>query len=183
MGFTEILFMSIALGMDAFAVAICKGLSMTKMKWKSAIIIALYFGIFQALMPLLGFVLGKRFSNAIIKIDNYIGFFLIAAIGINMLIEAFKKGEKEVLDDDIGIKTMLILAIATSIDALAVGVTLAFLRVNPIEPIISIGIVTFILSLIGVKIGNVFGEKYKKHSQELGGAILLLIAIKILIEK
>ena len=100
-----------------------------------------------------------------------------------MLIEAFKKGEKEVLDDDIGIKTMLILAIATSIDALAVGVTLAFLRVNPIEPIISIGIVTFILSLIGVKIGNVFGEKYKKHSQVLGGVILLLIAIKILIEK
>ena len=182
MGVSEILFLSVGLGMDAFAVAICKGLSMIKMKWKNAIVIALYFGIFQALMPVIGYFLGSKLSNAITKVDNYIAFFFIAAIGINMLVEAFKK-EKEEVDDSIDFKTMIILAIATSIDALAVGVTFAFLKISIIEPIISIGIITFILSLLGVKIGNIFGEKYKKHSQIAGGVILILIAIKILLER
>ena len=127
MGVSEILFLSVGLGMDAFAVAICKSLSMVKMKWKNAIIIAIYFGVFQALMPLIGYLLGNKLSNTFNKIDNYIAFFLIASIGINMLIEAFKR-EKEEIDDDISIKTMIILAIATSIDALAVGVTFAFLK-------------------------------------------------------
>ena len=179
MGVSEILFLSVGLGMDAFAVAICKGLSMVKMKWKNAIIIAICFGVFQALMPLIGYLLGNKLSNTFNKIDNYIAFFLIASIGINMLIEAFKR-EKEEIDDDISIKTMIILAIATSIDALAVGVTFAFFKISIIEPIISIGIITFLLSLLGVKIGNIFGEKYKKHAQIAGGVILILIAIKIL---
>lgn len=179
MGFTEILFMSVGLGMDAFAVAICKGLSMIKMKWKNAIVIALYFGIFQALMPIIGYLIGNKLSNAFTKVDNYIAFFLIVSIGINMLIEAFKK-EKE--NDNIDFKTMIVLAIATSIDALAVGVTFAFLKVNIIKPIISIGLITFFLSLFGVKIGNIFGEKYRKYAQIAGGVILIVIAIKILID-
>ncbi len=183
MGIAEILFMSVGLGMDAFAVAICKGLSMIKMKWKNAIVIGIYFGIFQALMPWIGYMCGKNFSSAITKIDNYIAFFLIASIGTNMLIEAFKKKDEEEINDDIHPRTMIVLAIATSLDALAVGVTLAFLKVSILKPIISIGLITFLLSLIGVKIGNIFGEKYKKHSQIAGGVILILIAIKILIEK
>ena len=182
MGVSEILFLSVGLGMDAFAVAICKGLSMIKMKWKNAIVIALYFGIFQALMPVIGYFLGSKLSNAITKVDNYIAFFLIASIGVNMLIEAFKKEDKEEFNDDISIKTMIVLAIATSLDALAVGVTFAFLKISIIEPIISIGVITFLLSLLGVKIGNVFGEKHKKHAQIAGGVILILIAIKILFE-
>lgn len=183
MGLAEILFMSVGLGMDAFAVAICKGLSMIKMKWKNAVVIGLYFGIFQALMPWIGFMLGKNFSSAISKIDNYIAFFLIASIGFNMLIEALKNKDEEEINDDIHPRTMIVLAIATSLDALAVGVTLAFLKVNIVKPIIFIGLITFFLSLIGVKIGNIFGEKYKKHSQIAGGVILILIAIKILIQK
>ena len=181
MGLAEILLMSVGLGMDAFAVAICKGLSMIKMKWKNGIVIAFYFGIFQALMPFIGYILGSTLSDTITKIDNYIAFFLISAIGINMLIEAFKN-EEEDINDDIGVRTMLILAIATSLDALAVGVTFAFLKISIVKPIIYIGIITFILSLFGVKIGNIFGKKYKKHSQIAGGVILILIAIKILFE-
>ena len=183
MGLAEILFMSVGLGMDAFAVAICKGLSMIKMKWKNAIVIGLYFGIFQALMPWIGYMCGKNFSSTITKIDNYIAFFLIASIGVNMLIESFKEKDESEINDDIHPRTMIILAIATSLDALAVGVTLAFLKVSILKPIIYIGLITFLLSLIGVKIGNLFGEKYKKHSQIAGGVILILIAIKILIEK
>lgn len=181
MGVSEILFISVGLGMDAFAVAICKGLSMIKMKWKNAIVIAIYFGIFQALMPVIGYFLGSKLSSAVTKVDNYIAFFLIASIGINMLIEAFKK-EDEKENDSIDFKTMIVLAIATSIDALAVGVTFAFLKISIIEPTVSIGIITFFLSLLGVKIGNIFGEKYKKHAQIAGGIILILIAIKILID-
>lgn len=181
MGVSEILFLSVGLGMDAFAVAICKGLSMIKMKWKNAIVIAIYFGIFQALMPVIGYFLGSKLSSAVTKVDNYIAFFLIASIGINMLIEAFKK-EDEKENDSTDFKTMIVLAIATSIDALAVGVTFAFLKISIIEPIVSIGIITFFLSLLGVKIGNIFGETYKKHAQIAGGIILILIAIKILID-
>ena len=180
MGFAEILFMSIGLGMDAFAVAICKGLSMIKMNWKKAIIIALYFGIFQALMPIIGFFIGNNFSNTISKIDKYISFVLITSIGINMIKEAGRNDIDE-NTDKVDFKTMIILAIATSLDALAVGVTMAFLKFNIINAAICIGTLTFILSIIGVKIGNLFGEKYKRHSQIAGGIILIIIAIKILL--
>ena len=179
MGVTEIFFISIGLGMDAFAVSVCKGLSMLKMKWKSALIIAIYFGIFQALMPLIGYIFARNFSSAIINLNHWIAFILLVVIGVNMIIQSFKKEEKET--DDISFKTMIVLAIATSIDALAVGVSLAFLNVNIYTPVLSIGIITLILSLIGVKIGNVFGEKYKQKAEILGGIILILIGIKILI--
>ena len=180
MGITEMLFMSVGLGMDAFAVAVCKGLSMLKMKWKKAVVIALYFGFFQALMPIIGYLLGNKLNSVV---DNYIAFFLIVAVGINMLVEAFKKDSEDDITENIDFKTMITLAIATSIDALAVGITLAFLNVNVMEAVFTIGIITFLLSLIGVKIGNLFGEKFKKHAQIAGGIILILIAIKILLER
>ena len=180
MGIAEIFFISIGLGMDAFAVSVCKGLSMLKMKWKKALIIAVYFGIFQALMPVIGFLFAKNFSNEIININYWIAFILLLIIGINMIIESFKKEEKE--DDDISFKTMIILGLATSIDALAVGVSLAFLSVKIYIPAFSIGIITLILSLIGVKIGNSFGTKYKRKSEILGGIILIIIALKIIFE-
>ena len=179
MGIAEILFMSVGLGMDAFAVSICKGLSMLKMKWKNAVIIALYFGIFQAMMPFIGYLIGTNFSNAVSSIDHWIAFILLSAIGANMIMEALKKEDKED-NGSINFSNMIILAIATSIDALAVGFTFAFLKVSICKPIISIG--TFILSAIGVKIGNAFGEKYKGKSQILGGIILIIIAIRILLE-
>lgn len=181
MGIAEILFMSVGLGMDAFAVSICKGLSMLKMKWKNAVIIALYFGIFQAMMPFIGYLIGTNFSNAVSSIDHWIAFILLSAIGANMIMEALKKEDKED-NGSINFSNMIILAIATSIDALAVGFTFAFLKVSICKPIISIGIITFILSAIGVKIGNAFGEKYKGKSQILGGIILIIIAIRILLE-
>lgn len=181
MGISEIFFISIGLGMDAFAVSICKGLSMLKMKWKKAIIIALYFGIFQALMPFLGYIFAQKFSSSVITINYYIAFFLLLAIGINMIVDAIKNDNKE--DEDISFKTMIILAIATSIDALAIGITFAFLKSSNIYiSVLLIGIITFILSMIGVKIGNIFGDKYKKKSQLLGGTILIFIAFKIILE-
>lgn len=180
MGIAEIFFISIGLGMDAFAVSVCKGLSMLKMKWKKALIVAIYFGIFQALMPVIGFIFAKNFSNEIININYWIAFILLLIIGINMIIESLKKEEKG--DDDISFKTMIVLAVATSIDALAVGVSLAFLNVNIYVPAFSIGCITLILSLIGVKIGNSFGTKYKRKSEILGGVILILIALKIILE-
>lgn len=180
MGTAEIFFISIGLGMDAFAVSICKGLSMLKMNWKKATIIALYFGIFQGVMPIIGFALAKKISNSIIYINYWIAFILLMAIGINMIKEAFNNNEKE--DDNVSFKTMSILAIATSIDALAVGVTFAFLNANISVLVILVGIITGILSLIGVKIGNKFGEKYKRKAEVFGGIVLIFIAIKILIE-
>ena len=183
MGITEMLFMSVGLGMDAFAVAVCKGLSMLKMKWKKAVVIALYFGFFQALMPIIGYLLGNKLNSVVTQVDNYIAFFLIVAVGINMLVEALKKDSEDDITENIDFKTMIILAIATSLDAFAVGVTFAFLDINVIEVVFLIGLITFLLSLIGVKIGNLFGEKYKMHAQIAGGVILILIAIKILLEK
>ena len=181
MGIIEILLISIGLGMDSFAVAVCKGLSMQKMNWKKAIIIGLYFGIFQAVMPLIGFALGREFEAVITNIDHWITFILLGLIGFNMIREAFSK-ESECVDDSIDVKTMLILAIATSIDALAVGVTFAFLKVNIILAVILIGIIAFTLSVIGVKIGNIFGDKYERKAEFLGGFILILMGTKILIE-
>lgn len=181
MSLIEIILISIGLGMDAFAVAICKGLAMKKMNWKKAIIIAIYFGTFQAIMPFVGYMLGIRFEKAIEEIDHWIALILLSAIGINMIKEGIKK-EKENIDDDIRFKKMIVLAIATSIDALAVGVTFAFLRVKIITPLISIGAITFIMSFIGVKIGNYFKDKFKEKAEILGGIILIMMGVKILIE-
>lgn len=181
MGTIEILLISVGLAMDAFAVSVCKGLSMKKMNWKKAIIIGLYFGIFQASMPVLGYFLGTTFEQFITNIDHWIDFVLLSAIGGNMIKESFDQ-ESENCNDNVDVKTMVILAIATSIDALAVGITFACLRINIVLPVISIGIITFILSVIGVKIGNKFGDKYENKAEFIGGLILILLGIKILLE-
>lgn len=181
MGIIELIVLSVGLAMDAFAVAVCKGLSMSKMSWKKACIVGAYFGIFQALMPLIGYLLGINFQEKIASIDHWIAFVLLGAIGINMIKEAISK-DKESSNDSVKFKDMLILAIATSIDALAVGITFAFLKVNILLAISLIGIITFVLSIIGVKIGNIFGDKYEKKAELAGGTILVLLGIKILLE-
>ena len=180
MGIIELVLTSIGLGMDAFAVSVCKGLSMKKMSLKKAGIIALYFGGFQALMPLIGYYLANIFKDKVESISNIIAFLLLFFIGVKMVREAFENGEEN-CNDNIDFKTMIILAIATSIDALAVGISLAILNANIWISIISIGIITFILSVLGVKIGNVFGDKFEKKAQIAGGIILILIGIKFLI--
>lgn len=181
MGITELLFVSISLAMDAFAVSICKGLSMKKMNWKKAVIIGLYFGAFQAIMPTLGYFLGSGFDSLVTSIDHWIVFILLLFIGLNMIKDSFSK-EIDDSNDNIDFKTMLILALATSIDALAVGITFAFLDVNIVLAFSIIGIITFVLSIIGVKIGNKFGDKYESKAQFLGGLILIFIGLKILLE-
>lgn len=181
MSIIEIILLSIGLAMDAFAVAICKGLSMKKMNWKNAIIIALYFGVFQALMPVLGYFLGTTFENLVTSIDHWLAFILLVAIGGNMIKEAFSKDE-EGKDDRVDFKTMIVLAVATSIDALAIGITFAFLNVNIMLSVSCIGIITFAISLIGVKIGNRFGDKFQNKAELLGGIILIILGLKILLE-
>lgn len=181
MGIIELIVLSIGLAMDAFAVSICKGLSMPRMKWKNAIIIGLYFGYFQALMPALGYLLGVNFQDRISNIDHWVAFILLAVIGINMIKEAISK-DNDVHNDSIKFKDMIILSIATSIDALAVGITFAFLNVNLILAISLIGVITFIISVLGVKVGNIFGDKYEKKAEFAGGIILILLGIKILLE-
>ena len=180
MGIFEISVIGIGLAMDAFAVSVCKGLSMKKMKWKKVIIIALYFGVFQALMPLLGFLLGNRFQVLVDKIDHWVAFFLLSITGGNMILESFRKEENKT-NDSIDLKTMLVLSIATSIDALAVGITFAFFKIDIINSVSIIGIITFILSMIGVKIGNKFGDKLKNKAEFIGGLILIIIGLKILV--
>ena len=181
MGIGELIVLSLGLGMDAFAVSICKGLSMKKMNWKKALIIGLYFGGFQAIMPVLGYSLSKGFENFVTSIDHWIAFILLGVIGINMIKEAISK-ENDVHNDSVKFKEMIVLAIATSIDALAVGITFAFLNVNLILAISLIGIITFIISVLGVKVGNIFGDKYEKKAEFAGGIILIFLGIKILVE-
>ena len=181
MNVIEILLISIGLAMDAFAVSICKGLQLTKMDWDKATIVGLYFGSFQALMPTIGYFLGTTFENLVTKIDHWIVFILLIFIGTNMIKESLSKSEKNI-NNKVNFKTMILLAFATSIDALAVGITFAFLNVNLILSITLIGITTFILSIIGVKIGNKFGSKYKQKAEITGGIILILIGLKILLE-
>lgn len=181
MGVLELMLVSIGLAMDAFAVSVCKGLSMKKMSWKKGIIVGLYFGIFQALMPGIGYFLGTTFETLVIQIDHWIAFVLLGFIGINMLKEAFAK-DSENYNDNVDFKTMSILALATSIDALAVGITFAFLQVNILLAISIIGILTFIITVIGVKIGNKFGDKYERKAEVVGGLILIFMGIKILFE-
>ncbi len=180
MGILEIILIGIGLAMDAFAVSICKGLSMKKLSFKKTIIIGLYFGIFQALMPVIGFLLGKGFENVVEAIDHWIALILLSFIGINMIKEAFKTEDEST--DDVSFKEMSILAIATSIDALAIGITFAFLRISILEPCLLIGIITFSISVIGVFIGNKFGNKFEKRAKLFGGIILIVIGIKILLE-
>lgn len=181
MGLLEIFLIGVGLAMDAFAISICKGLSMKKMNWKSAIIIALYFGIFQAFMPIIGYFLGSTFESFVTNIDHWIAFVLLSLIGGNMIKEAFDS-EDEKKNDKVDFKTMIVLAIATSIDALAIGITFAFFEVNLLLSISIIGIITFIISIIGVKIGNKFGDKYQNKAEFIGGLILVLLGIKILLE-
>ena len=180
MGTIELLFLSIGLAMDAFTVSICKGISMQKMDWKKACIIGLWFGGFQALMPLIGYFLGTTFENLIISVDHWIAFLLLGYIGGKMIKDAFSKKEEK--DDDVSFKTMLVLAVATSIDALAVGITFAFFDVNMFVAIPMIGITSFILPLFGTKIGNKFGDKYERKAELAGGIILILLGLKILLE-
>lgn len=181
MGAIEILLISIGLAMDAFAVSVCKGLAMKKMSWKKAIIIGLYFGIFQAVMPVIGYFLGTTFERFITNVDHWVAFILLVGIGINMVKEAFDK-ESENRNDNVDVKTMLVLSIATSIDALAIGITFACLKIHIVMPVITIGLITFIISVIGVKIGNRFGDKYEKNAEIMGGVILILLGIKTLLE-
>ncbi|MBR6695877.1 MAG: manganese efflux pump [Oscillospiraceae bacterium] len=182
MSFSELLLIAIGLSMDAFAVAVCKGLSVGKTKVRHYIITGLWFGGFQALMPFLGYLLGTTFEKYIVAFDHWIAFILLSVIGINMIKEGFSKEENET-DASFSFKNMLLLAIATSIDALAVGVTFALLPdVNIFHAVSLIGMITFILSAIGIKIGSVFGMKYKSAAEITGGIILILMGTKILLE-
>ncbi len=182
MSIFELFFIAIGVSADAFAAAICQGLPIKKVTLKDAGTVGLYFGAFQAAMPLIGYLLGVQFQDKIAAFDHWVAFILLGIIGINMI-----KESKEVADDCddskcLDCKNMFILSIATSIDALAVGVTFAFLQVNILPAVSFIGFITFTLSMIGVKIGNVFGTKYKSKAEFAGGLILICIGIKILIE-
>lgn len=176
-----IIVLSIGLGMDAFAVSVCKGVSFKKGNLKKSIIVASYMGIFQALMPVIGYFLGISFADKITSIDHWLAFGLLFIIGVKMVKEALSK-DVEVVNDNVDFKEMIILAIATSIDALAVGITFAFLNVNLWFSITLIGSITFLLSLIGTKIGNLFGDKYEKKAEFVGGLILILLGLKIVLE-
>ena len=185
MGFVELFLIGVGLSMDAFAVSICKGLNMKKINYKHALIIGGFFGGFQALMPLLGWALGSKFEQYIESVDHWIAFILLAFIGGKMVYESIKGGdddEESSHQDKLDIKELFMLAVATSIDALAVGVTFAFLEVSILSSITLIGITTFVISVGGVVIGNRFGSKYKNKAEIAGGMILILIGLKILIE-
>ena len=178
MGLIELFLIAVGLSMDAFAVSVCKGLAMPKCTFKKAAIVGLWFGGFQALMPAIGYILGAQFQEAI---AHWIAFVLLALIGGNMIHEALDNDEEEA-DASLDVKTMFLLAVATSIDALAIGITFAFLKVNIIPAVCFIGIVTFIISFAGVKIGNVFGARYKNKAEIVGGVILILLGLKSLLE-
>ena len=184
MGFVELFLLAVGLSMDAFAVSVCKGLAMTKADWKGMATCGIWFGGFQALMPLIGFFLGNLFADAIVAIDHWVAFVLLGLIGVNMLKEAFSKDcDCEEHDADLSVKTMFIMAVATSIDALAVGISLALAgNVNIWAAIGLIGITTFVLSGVGVKVGSIFGDKFEKKAQMAGGFILILLGVKILLE-
>lgn len=181
MSLAELFVIAVGLSMDAFAVSVCKGLSVQKMKLSHALTCGIYFGGFQGIMPLIGYLLGSQFEEAIVSIDHWIAFVLLCLIGFNMIKES-RETDEEKLDSSFGVKAMIPLAVATSIDALAVGVTFAFLRVNIFWAVTFIAATTFVLSSIGVKVGNVFGTKYKSKSELAGGLILILMGTKILLE-
>lgn len=183
MGLIELFMIAVGLSMDAFAVALCKGLCLKKLDYRYAVIIGIFFGGFQAGMPLIGWLLGRQFEQYITAIDHWLAFFLLAIIGGKMMMEAFKEDDDVPLcDNQLNIKELFILAIATSIDALAVGITFAFLQVSILPSITLIGITTLILSTIGVAIGNKFGIKYKSKAEIAGGIVLVIIGGRILLE-
>ena len=177
----ELFILAVGLSMDAFAVAVCKGLAIGRIKWRHALIVGLWFGGFQALMPLVGYVLGSSFAAYIAAVDHWIAMILLTLIGANMIRES-RDRDPEHVNPSLGFKTMLVMAVATSIDALAVGVTFAFLEVQVLPAVSFIGVVTFLLSALGVKIGSIFGTKYKSKAELAGGVILILLGLKILLE-
>ncbi len=185
MNLAEIIILAVSLSMDAFAVALCKGLALKKINLKNCMIVGAWFGFFQGFMPLLGYLLGSTFADKITSIDHWIAFILLAIIGGNMIKESFEKCE-ECKDSSLSFKSMLVMAIATSIDALAVGVSFAFTDFNSdwfvYIAFVMIAVITCILSAIGVKLGNIFGTKYKSKAEFAGGAILILLGLKILLE-
>ena len=180
MGLFDLFVIAVGLSMDAFAVAICKGLSVKKVTLKHGLIVGLYFGGFQAGMPLLGYLLGSSFAKYIEAFDHWVAFVLLGILGIKMIIESREKEEE--IDASFGLKAMLPMAVATSIDALAVGISFAFMRVQIGWAVLFIGVITFSLSAIGVKLGNLFGAKYKSAAELSGGIILILLGTKILLE-
>ncbi len=182
MNLLSLLMLAVGLSMDAFAVAVCKGLALKKITFRHALIVGLWFGGFQALMPLLGFLLAAQFREAIAAYDHWIAFGLLVLMGGNMIREAVFEKEEAETDSALSFRSMLPLAIATSIDALAVGVTFAFLDVRIVPSVTLIGVTTLILSMIGVKMGSLFGAKYEKKAEILGGVILILLGIKTLLE-
>jgi putative Mn2+ efflux pump MntP len=181
-GFWEIFLLAIGLSMDAFAVAVCLGLNMKKATVKKSLIVGLYFGIFQGVMPVIGYFIGSLFASKIEAFDHWLAFGLLSVFGIKMIWNAFKKEIHENKETSLHPKKMVPLAIATSIDALAVGISLAFLGVNIYLSAVLIGVTTLVLSFIGVKIGNIFGLKLKSKAEFIGGVILILIGLKILLE-
>lgn len=181
MSIFELFLLAVGLSMDAFAVSVCKGLAVKKLHIKHALTAGLYFGGFQALMPIIGYFAGSLFSDAIKKYDHWIAFILLALIGGNMIKESLSKDDENV-NDSFNFTTMLMLAVATSIDALAVGVSFAFLQVNIIYAASFIGGITFLLSAIGIKIGNIFGMRYKSKAEFAGGLILIVIGLKVLLQ-
>lgn len=186
MGIVELLMVSVGLSMDAFAVAVCKGLCMKRVNWTHALVIALFFGGFQALMPVVGWALGTQFAALITPVDHWIAFGLLAFIGGKMLADAFREGTDEEracpADERLDLRELTMLAVATSIDALAVGITLAFLGVSIVVAAALIGVVTFALSFLGVAVGNQFGSRFEKPAAIAGGVVLILIGAKILLE-
>lgn len=186
MGIVELLLLAVGLSMDAFAVSVCKGLGMKKVSLKAQCTCGVWFGGFQALMPLVGFLLGTLFAAAIQAVDHWIAFALLTLIGVNMLREALEKHDCDCCKEssaDLSVKTMFVMAIATSIDALAVGISLAMAgNVNIVLAVVLIGVTTFLLSALGVKIGNIFGVRFEKKAQCAGGVILVLLGVKILLE-
>ena len=181
MSILELLLLAVGLAMDAFAVSICKGLALERVTLKNAAIVGAWFGVFQALMPAIGYFLGSTFEQYITAFDHWIAFALLALIGSNMIREALHPDEDSA-DASLSFHTMLLLAVATSIDALAVGVTFAFLQVHLLSSVLIIGIVTFGISVAGVKLGSVFGTRYQAKAELAGGVILILLGVKILLE-
>ena len=181
MGLWELFILAVGLSMDAFAVSICKGLSLRKIGWRHMCLAGAWFGGFQALMPLVGFFLGRFFAEIITAYDHWIAFVLLAFIGGKMIWEALDPDQED-MDGAMDVKTMFLLAVATSIDALAVGVTFAFLEVSILPAVLFIGCTTFVFSAAGVKVGSVFGARYKEKAELCGGAVLVLIGLKLLLE-
>ena len=181
MGLIELFILAVGLSMDAFAVSVCKGLAMERPTWRRAVVPGLWFGAFQGLMPLLGWLLGSRFAQYITAVDHWIAFALLVILGVNMLREAGCADDGEA-DASLGVRTMLAMAVATSIDALAVGITFAFLEVAIVPAVCFIACVTFVISTLGVKVGALFGDRFQAKAEALGGIILIVLGVKILLE-